>query len=347
MASLVTGRCDTSSRPSGWAGRAVENHLPHLPVARAMARILVTDPLDPAAAAALRKAGHEVVERKLTPDELLREIPAYDALLVRSETKVTKAVLGVSERLKVVGRAGVGVDNIDTIAAKERGVAIVNAPLAATNAVAELTLAHMLALARQVPRADATTKEGKWEKKGLMGIELSGRTLGLLGVGRIGGRVAELAKAFGMRVVVYDPYVNAERAHELGVTKMDAPAEVVAQSDFISVHVPLTPETKHLVDAALLARTKKGAFLLNVARGGIIDEKALHDAMVSGHIGGCGLDTFETEPLKESPLAKLPNVVFTPHVGASTQEAQSKAGMMVAEQVRKVLAGEKAEFRVV
>lgn len=312
-----------------------------------MARILVTDPLDPAAAQELRKAGHEVVEKKLTPDELLKEIAGYDALLVRSETKVTKAVLGVADRLKVVGRAGVGVDNIDTTAAKERGVAVVNAPLAATNAVAELTLAHMLALARQVPRADATTRAGKWDKKSLMGIELSGRTLGLLGVGRIGGRVAELCRAFGMRVVVYDPYVSAEKARELGATQVATPAEVVAQSDFVSVHVPLTPETKHLVNKDLLARFKKGAFILNVARGGIVDEKALFEALQSGHLGGAGLDTFETEPLKETPLAALPNVVFTPHVGASTQEAQAKAGIMTAEQVRKVLAGEKAEFRVV
>lgn len=312
-----------------------------------MARILVTDPLDPAASDALRKAGHEVDERKLTPDELLKEIAKYDALLVRSETKVTKAVLGVADRLKVVGRAGVGVDNIDTAAAKEKGVVVVNAPLAATNAVAELTLAHMLGLARQIPRADVGTRAGKWEKKGLMGIELSGRTLGLLGVGRIGGRVADLARAFGMRVVVYDPYVSAEKAREMHVTKADTPADVVAQSDFVSVHTPLTPETRHMVNAALLAKFRKGSYLLNVARGGIVDEKALYDAIKSGHLAGAALDTFETEPLKETPLAELPSVHFTPHLGASTTEAQVKAGLMVAEDVRKVLAGEKPEFRVV
>ena len=312
-----------------------------------MARVLVTDPLDPTAVQALRKAGHEVDERKLTPEELLKAIPAYDALLVRSETKVTKAVLGVADKLKVVGRAGVGVDNIDVPAAKERGVAVVNAPLAATNAVAELTLAHMLSMARQLPRADATTRAGQWEKKSLMGVELSGRTLGLLGVGRIGGRVAELAKAFGMRVVVYDPYVSAERARELGATQARTPEDLVAQSDFVSVHVPLTPETKHVVNAALLSKFKKGSYLLNCSRGGIVDEKALHDAIASKHLAGAALDTFETEPLKETPLAALPNVHFTPHLGASTHEAQAKAGLMVAEQVRKVLAGETAEFRVV
>ena len=312
-----------------------------------MARVLVTDPLDPTAVQALRKAGHEVEERKLTPEELLKAIPAYDALLVRSETKVTKAVLGVADNLKVVGRAGVGVDNIDVAAAKERGVAVVNAPLAATNAVAELTLAHMLSMARQLPRADQSTREGKWEKKGLMGVELSGRTLGLLGVGRIGGRVAELCKAFGMKVVVYDPYVSAERARELGATVARTPDELVAQADFVSVHVPLTPETKHLVNAALLSKFKKGSYLLNCSRGGIVEEKALHDAVASKHLAGAALDTFETEPLKETPLAALPSVHFTPHLGASTHEAQAKAGLMVAEQVRKVLAGETAEFRVV
>ena len=313
----------------------------------AVSRILVTDPLDPAAAASLRKAGHEVDERKLTPEELLKEIPKYDALLVRSETKVTKAVLGLGDKLKVVGRAGVGVDNIDIPAAKERGVVVVNAPLAATNAVAELTLAHMLALARQIPRADATTRAGKWEKKSLLGIELQGKTLGLLGVGRIGGRVAELAKAFGVKVVVFDPYVSVEKAREMGVTKLDSKSDVVAQSDFVSVHTPLTPETKHMVNAELLSSFKRGSYVLNVARGGIIDEAALLAALQSGHLAGAALDTFETEPLKESPLFALPQVHFTPHLGASTAEAQERAGMSVAEEVRKVLAGEKPEFRVV
>ena len=312
-----------------------------------MARILVTDPLDPAAADALRKAGHEVVERKLAPDELLKEIPRYDALLVRSETKVTRAVIGVADKLKVIGRAGVGVDNIDVASAKDRGIAVVNAPLAATNAVAELTLAHMLSLARMLPRADASTRAGKWDKKSLKGVELSGRTLGLLGVGRIGGRVAELAKAFGMQVLAFDPYVTDEKAREMGVVKMDDPREMARRSDFVSIHVPLTEETRHMVNEDMLAAFKEGSFVLNLSRGGIIDEKALHQAVKSGHIAGAALDVFEVEPLKDTPLAELPSVHLTPHVGASTQEAQQKAGLMVAEQVRKVLAGETAEFRVV
>ena len=312
-----------------------------------MARILATDPLDPAAAEALRKAGHEVVEKKMTPDELLKEISKFEGLLVRSETKVTRAVIGVADKLKVIGRAGVGVDNIDVEAAKEKGIAVVNAPLAASNAVAELTFAHMLSLARMLPRADATTRAGKWDKKSLKGFELQGKTLGLLGVGRIGGRVAEVSKAFGMRVVAYDPYVSAEKAREMGVSKLEDPREVVKQSDFVSIHVPLTAETKHMVNEDLLAVFKPGSVVLNLSRGGIIDEAALYQAVKSGHLGGAALDVFETEPLTQSPLFELPNVHLTPHLGASTKEAQEKAGVMVAEQVRKTLAGEKAEFRVV
>lgn len=312
-----------------------------------MAKVLVTDPLDPSAVQALRAAGHEVDERKVTPEELLKLIGGYDALLVRSETKVTKVVLGMSDRLKVVGRAGVGVDNIDTVAAKERGVAVVNAPLAATNAVAELTLGHMLSLSRSLTRADVGTREGKWEKKALMGVELSGRTLGLLGSGRIGSRVAELARAFGMSVLVFDPFVDAAKAREIGATKVNSPEELVSQSDFVSIHTPLTSETKHIVNAKLLSHFKPTAFIVNCARGGIIDEAALYDAIVAQKLAGAALDVFEVEPMKESPLTKLPNVHFTPHVGASTHEAQAKAGRMVAEQVQKVLAGEKPDFRVV
>lgn len=312
-----------------------------------MAKVLVTDPLDASAVLALQKAGHEVDERKVSPEELLKLIGGYDALLVRSETKVTKVVLGMSDQLKVVGRAGVGVDNIDTVAAKERGVVVVNAPLAATNAVAELTLGHMLSLARSLTRADVGTKAGKWEKKALMGAELSGRTLGLLGSGRIGSRVAELARAFGMSVLVFDPFVDAAKAREIGATKVESPEALVSQSDFVSIHTPLTAETKHMVNAKLLSQFKPTGFIVNCARGGIIDEAALFEALVGGKLAGAALDVFEVEPMKESPLASLPNVHFTPHVGASTQEAQQKAGLMVAEQVRKVLAGEKPDFRVV
>ncbi|MHB8603613.1 MAG: hydroxyacid dehydrogenase [Thermoplasmatota archaeon] len=308
-------------------------------------RVLVSDPLAPAAIEELRKHA-DVDARKVEPEELMRIVSGYDALLVRSETKVTRAVLEVASKLKVVGRAGVGVDNIDVEAAKSRGVVVVNAPLAAQNAVAELTILHMLALVRKFPIADGSTKAGKWEKKTLMGGELQGRTLGLIGVGRIGGRVAELARAFGMKVRFYDPYVPKEREHEVGGRKVDTVVEVVAGADVVSVHVPLTPETKNLVNAQLISSMKRGAIVVNCARGGVIDEVALYDALVSGELGGAGLDVFAVEPPKDSPLLKLPNVSLTPHLGASTAEAQDKAGLMVVEQVLKVLRGEKAEFRV-
>ncbi len=310
-------------------------------------KVLVTDPLAPEAVETLRKSGHEVDARKATPEELLKIIKDYDALLVRSETKVTKAVIESGSRLKVVGRAGVGVDNIDVEAARAKGVAVVNAPLAATNAVAELTLAHMLALARNLHKADATMKAGQWEKKGLRGVELQGRTLGLIGVGRIGGRVAELARAFGMRVAFYDPYVPREREASVGGSKVDRVDDLVASADFVSIHVPLTPETRNLVNAALLAKFKPTAFLLNLSRGGIVDERALADALAAGKLAGVALDVFAEEPPK-SPLPFLgaPNASLSPHVGASTDEAQVKAGVTVAEDVVKVLRGERPEFRV-
>lgn len=310
---------------------------------RAM-KILVTDPLAKEAVDLLRE-GHEVDERQVTPEELLKIIGQYDALLVRSETKVTKAVLEMASKLKVVGRAGVGVDNIDVGAAKAKGVAVVNAPLAASNAVAELTLGHMLALARNLHTADSTMKAGKWEKKGLKGVELAGRTLGLIGVGRIGGRVAELARAFGMRVVFFDPYVPKERESDVGGTKADSPEDVVRVADFVSVHTPLTDETRHLVNEDLLAKFKKTAFLLNISRGGIVDEAALGKALSAGWLAGAALDVYEAEPPKALPFADQ-RVSLSPHLGASTEEAQIKAGVGVAEQVLKVLADEPAEFRV-
>lgn len=309
-------------------------------------RILVSDPLSPEGVAALRE-GHDVDVRKVAPEELLRDIAGYDALVVRSETKVTRAVLEAGTRLKVVGRAGVGTDNIDLVAAKERGVAVVNAPTASTNAVAELAIGHMLALLRHLQPADASVRGGKWEKKQFMGGELAGRSLGLVGVGRIGLRVKEIAKAFGMTVHVFDPYVPLERALALGVIKHDDVAELVASSDVVSIHVPLTDETRHLVDAALLARFRPGAILVNCARGGIIDEKAAGDALAAGRLGGLALDVFENEPPTGSPVLAQPNARFTPHLGASTREAQEKAGLLVAREVLAVLEGRKPEFRVV
>jgi D-3-phosphoglycerate dehydrogenase len=241
----------------------------------------------------------------------------------------------------------VGVDNIDVEAAKAAGIAVVNAPLAATNAVAELAFGMMLSLARHVHRADASMRKGEWEKKAFLGSELRGKTLGLVGIGRIGGRVAELSRAFGMVVVAYDPYVPHDKARALGVDKRERLEDVLAAADYLSLHVALTPETRHLLNDRTLQHLKKGAFVVNISRGQVIDTAALVRALQSGHLGGAGLDVFEEEPLPaDSPLRSLPNVVLTPHVGASTREAQDLAGQVVAEQVVKVLRGEKADHRV-
>ncbi len=309
--------------------------------------VLISDALAPAATEALKKRGAEVLETTLSPDELVAEIGNHDALLIRSATKVTRAVLEAgAPRLKVIGRAGVGVDNVDLAAAKELGVVVVNAPTASTDAVAELTLAHMLALARNLQPADASTRAGKWEKKAFMGVELGGRTLVLLGVGRIGARVAELAKAFRMRVVAFDPFVDAERARVMGVEKAETVLEAVRLADFVSIHAPLTPDTKDLVNEEILAAMKPTAFLVNCARGGIIDEVALAEALRKESIGGCALDVYAEEPAKENALFAEPRARFTPHIGASTEEAQDKAGVMVAEDAMNVLEGKSPASRV-
>lgn len=319
-----------------------------------MPRALITDGISQAGVEVLRKAGLEVDQRSVKGKELLDALQYADALIVRSATQVTAEVVGASPksqgqpRLRVVGRAGVGVDNIDTDACKELAIAVVNAPLAATNAVAELAFAMMLSLARHVHRAHLSMAQGGWEKKGLMGGELRGKTLGLVGIGRIGGRVAELSKAFGMGVVAYDPYVPYDKARAMGVEKRERLEDVLSGSDFVSVHVALTPETRHLINERTLQHFRQGAFLVNLSRGQVVDTAALVRALKAGALGGAGLDVFEEEPLPpDDELRKLPNVVLTPHVGASTREAQDAAGAMVAEQVVKVLRGEKAEWRVV
>ncbi len=310
--------------------------------------ILITDALAPAAVEHLRKAGAEVTERFFPPDELVKEIGKYDALLIRSATKVTRAVLEAgAPRLKVIGRAGVGVDNVDLEAAKSLGVAVVNAPTASSEAVAELALGQMLALARHLHTADVSTRAGKWDKKAFMGIELSGRKLALLGVGRIGARVAELARAFGMTVTAFDPFVTPERAREMGVEKADTVLAAVQGADFVSIHAPLTPDTRDLLNAEVLAAMPKGSFVLNCARGGIVNEAALADALKSGHIGGAALDVFAEEPAKTNPLFDVPTAHFTPHIGASTHEAQDKAGVLVAADALNVLNGKAVNSRVV
>ncbi len=279
-----------------------------------------------------------VVKPGLSGDDLANAIADADAVLVRSATKITRASLAKADRLKAIGRAGVGVDTIDVDAASERGIPVLTAPAGNTIAAAELTMALLLAIARKVPAADRSMKAGEWDRKSFSGIELYGKTLGLVGAGRIGGQVAKRARAFGMSVLVYDPYLTPERAMELDV-KLATLDEVITSADVLSVHVPLTDATANLIGAPQLAAMKKGALLLNVARGGVVNEQALLGALTTGHLAGAALDVYEQEPLsKDSPLRSLPNVVMTPHLGASTAEAQQNVAIEIAEAVRNCLA---------
>jgi len=307
-------------------------------------KVLVTDGLEPEAVAKLRTA-HEVDLIEAAPDRLLELIGGFDAIVVRSRTKVTAEVIERGGRLQVIARAGVGVDNIDVAAATRRGIPVVNAPAASTISVAELALAHMLALARRIPQAHHSLKEGRWEKKRFEGVELYGRTLGLVGSGRIGAEVARRAKAFGMRVIAYDPYLPPAVAEDRGIelTSLEA---VLLESDFVSVHAALTDETRHMIGAKQLALMKKSAYLVNCARGEIVDETALAAALDAGEIAGAGLDVFEKEPPSGSPILAAENTSLTPHLGASTREAQVRVGETVAQDILRVLAGNRPEFAV-
>src|SRR5436309_877511 len=308
-------------------------------------RILVTDGLEPDAVAALR-AQHHVDLVEADPKQLLEIILNYEALIVRSRTKVTAAVLAKGAKRKVVGRSGVGVDNIDVRAATGRRVPVVNAPTGSTISVAELTIGHMLSLARQIPAADRTMKEGKWEKKRFEGRELQGKVLGLVGSGRIGAEVAKRAHAFGMEVIAFDPYLPPTAAKERGIRLVDSLPAVLMQVDYVSVHAALTAETKGMIGAKELALMKRTAYLVNCARGEIVQEAALAEALAGGTIAGAALDVYETEPPTRSPILSAPNAVLTPHLGASTHEAQARAGGIIAEQALKVLRGERPDFVV-
>lgn len=308
-------------------------------------RLLVADAISEAGVAALAAGADTDVRTDILPEQLLADIVGYDALVVRSRTKVTPAVVAAGDRLKVVGRAGVGVDNIDLDACREHGVTVVNSPLAASIAVAELTLSLMLALARSVPRADMAMKQGDWIKKQLKGVELYGKTLGLVAVGRIGAAVAERAAAFGMRVLAFDPYLTPEQVRERHAEPA-ALDEVLQQSDYISIHSPLTAETRHMINASAFAQMKEGARLICAARGGVIDEDALLAALESGKVAGAALDVYETEPPGSAALVQHPNVVATPHVGAQTREAQDRAGEDIADEVLAALRGDELRWRV-
>lgn len=272
-------------------------------------------------------------------DELLAAMPRASAIIVRSATQVDREVIEAAPELAVIGRAGIGVDNIDIDAATEHGVMVVNAPNANTISAAEHTMALILAQARRVPEADHSLREGRWDRKKFQGMELHGKTLGVLGLGKIGTLVAQRASAFGMSIIAYDPYVSEDRAKRLGVAMLPLD-EVLSESDVITVHLPRTPQTENLINSETIASMKDGVRIINVARGGIVSESDLADAVRSGKVGGAAVDVFDTEPTTESPLFGVPQITVTPHLGASTKEAQGKAGIAVADAVSAALAGE-------
>src|SRR5438034_8255600 len=278
------------------------------------------------------------VKTGLSETELLEIIPEFSALVVRSQTKVTANVLKAGASLRVVGRAGVGVDNVDVEAATRRGVVVLNAPGGNTISTAEHAFSLLLCVARKIPQADASVRGKNWDKKNLEGVELYNKMLGIIGMGRIGSDLSRRAIAFGMRVIAYDPYLSATRARSLQVELVEELDDLLATSDFISLHTPLTPETRHLLDAARLQKTKRGVRIINCARGGLIDEDALAAALQDRHVAGAALDVFETEPLPpDSPLRSAPNLVLTPHLGASTAEAQESVGIEIAQSIRAAL----------
>jgi D-3-phosphoglycerate dehydrogenase len=296
-------------------------------------RVLISDKMDPKAAAIFRERGIEVDEKPgLTPEELQSVIGDYDGLAIRSATKVTKPLLEAAGRLKVVGRAGIGVDNVDIPAATARGVVVMNTPFGNSITTAEHAVALMFALARQLPEADASTQAGRWEKNRFMGIELTAKTLGLIGCGNIGSIVASRALGLKMKVLAYDPFLTPERAVELGVEKVHL-HELLTRSDFITLHTPLTDQTRGILSREAMAITKPGVRIINCARGGLVDEAALKDMLDSGHVAGAALDVFETEPATASPLFGTPGFISTPHLGASTSEAQVNVAIQVAEQM--------------
>jgi D-3-phosphoglycerate dehydrogenase len=301
-------------------------------------KILVTESLGEAGLAVLRASATVDVRKGLPADALLSTIGDYDALLVRSATKVTRELISAGERLRVIGRAGTGVDNIDVEAATRRGIVVVNAPAGNSNAVAEHAIALMLSLARHLYPAVSSLKAGRWEKSSLEGCEVKGKTLGLVGLGRIGALVASKARGLEMHIVAFDPYTSPDRAASCGVELITLD-ELLAQADFVSVHTPLTAETRGLIGAEQLARLKPTAFVLNCARGGIIDEEALKDVLEARSIAGAALDVFEVEPAVGNALIGFPNVIATPHLGASTVEAQENVAIDVAHSVVDVLCG--------
>ena len=310
-----------------------------------MPKVLITDNIASEGIELLQKNVPTDIKRGLTPEELVDIIGDYDALVVRSETKVTSPVIKAGRNLKVVARAGIGVDNIDLDAATRAGIAVVNAPIGNTVAAAEHTLALMLSLARNVPQAYASMKEGQWQRSAFMGIEVRNKTLGIIGLGRVGSEVARRASSFGMRLIAFDPFVAPDFAARLGVTTMTLD-ELLPQADFITLHTPLTPGTTKMINKEQLAKMKPGARLINVARGELVDEDALLQALENEQLAGVALDVFTNEPPGDLPLLRHPRLMATPHLGASTQEAQREVAIEAAEQVIAVLNGQPARNTV-
>ena len=298
-----------------------------------MPKVLISDKMSPLAAQIFRERGIEVDEiTGKTKEELIGMIGDYDGLAIRSATKVTADVIAAAKNLKVIGRAGIGVDNVDIPAASAAGIVVMNTPFGNSITTAEHAIALMFALARQLPEADASTQAGKWEKNRFMGIELTSKTLGLIGAGNIGSIVADRARGLKMKVIAYDPFLTPERAVDMGVEKVTLD-ELLARADFITLHTPLTDQTRNILSKENLAKAKKGVRIINCARGGLIDEAALKEALDSGQVGGAALDVFVEEPATASPLFGTPNFISTPHLGASTNEAQVNVAIQVAEQL--------------
>jgi len=303
-------------------------------------KVLVADPISPRGIEELSrdKCLEVAVCTELREGEILKLVGDAHGIIVRSQTKITAEILNAAKRLRVVGRAGVGVDNVDVETATRRGVVVLNAPGANTVSTAEHTFSLLLGIARNISRADATLKSGVWERKRLEGVELYNKTLGIIGMGRIGSELSRRAIAFGMRVLAFDPYLSAARARGLQVELVEEINDLLSAADFITLHTPLTPETHHILNAERLKKTKSGVRIVNCARGGLIDEHALIEGLQSGHVAGAALDVFETEPLPpESPLRSVPNILLTPHLGASTAEAQESVGIEIAQSVRAAL----------
>lgn len=310
-------------------------------------KVLISDKIEEVCPRKLREfPGIEVAEMAgLKPDELLQEIKGRIGLIVRSATKVTRELIEAGTALKVIGRAGTGVDNIDVKAATAKGIVVMNTPGGNANAVAELTIGMMIAIAREIPRGDAAMKAGKWEKKSFLGVELEGKTLGLMGIGFVGSRVAAKARGLGMKVLVHDPFVSPDESRRLGVELVDLEL-LLASSDFVSLHLPRTPETTGLINRKSIAVMKRGVYILNCARGGIIDDTDLLAALESGQVAGAAVDVYDPEPPADWRVPKHPRVVAMPHIGASTVEAQETVARMIAEQVGAYLTTGKVKFAV-